>query len=644
MKNIIDPCIMGSGVICGAEVHVNTDCSVEIGAGSFIFPSGRILHFPGKKFRYYKLHEHTDEKIKSAIPKFLKAANPSEPSSDFFELTDDTSDTSTIDSLKPQHPEDETEHDFLMDKIVALYLQENDAPNHSSLFFLLLSREAIAISKDIKPTSNTGSQGIFSKAIKRKQIDLLTIDRFLRPELTLPPLNIRRFGYKELAILNKAHGLKENNLQAPFTGITSFKAIFFEYKAIIEEEIETIQNALKEMHLHFGGFFTHKGSSYLEKYRRVLMVKWQRFCEEGEHLYYIQYFYDWLCDLAKAYNELAAKLDGFSICHSCLPSTEEGEETGNILLLGPVLGGRSTYHPLIFRDLARPSLTDENIRELRCLHWRMMMMIWTFDLPFLHLDKVLYNFGFDPGVEEKLDSTNYWEGWGNDGDQTTNFHNLPVKITPTQAPESEIGWQAIPYYYPLDSNSAYSLHQFWDYHATKMRLSDRHLSYNAYFGDPDKPTMDIANDSYTNYTEVIMPLAYSLRNQRFLKVEGHIGKSIITWDGAFIIENFPLLEYIQQYNLCLDVIAIGLSADSTEFNLEKLTGLEHGPSLQPGNTLVLLFNRSNEKLELQECKKEYPEIAKNTIVADFVLPYRWTCCKLSVTGIFILSDDQRSYT
>ena len=237
----------------------------------------------------------------------------------------------------------------------------------------------------------------------------------------------------------------------------------------------------------------------------------------------------------------------------------------------------------------------------------------------------------EPGIEEKLDSTDYWEFINTlPPEHPAGDNKLPIKFTPSRGSTVPIGKQAIPYYYPIDSNSIYAVHQFWDYETTMLRRTDTHLSYNAYPGDPDKPSTDTVNDCYTTRTEVILPLAFDIEPYPWLRPEGHIGKLITVSANtmAFYFASFPLMEYLVKYNLCVDVVAVGLPGGETSLSLERICGLEHRPALQQGQTLVLFFvSGDNEQIELQECRKdEKPEVKQFCVVADFVLPYRYSCC------------------
>lgn len=639
MENQIDTCITGYGVICGAEVQVNPDCSVELLEGTLVFPDGSIVHTPKKLFRYYIQPDKIQKDLLKAILAFLDFPKNQDAKMEFFLLADETADPGIIDALKQQHPNDIPETNLMHNKIL-LALSLDDASGSRGIFFILVSRDALAKVKGIEIPAGSDNQGLFSRPIMRKEVDLVTIDEFLRPVLKLPVLTLPRFGYKTLAISLPSMGLIEENLHFPLAKVDNYAQIFFEYKSIVDDYIEEFRNALDLLHKYFGPVLSHKGNKYLSRYRKIPMLKLKMFYEEGEHLYYMQYFYDWLRDLTIAYNEIVLKLSIFKSGCPCQEiSTVEGLKV-SILMLGPVLGGRSTYQPLIFRELAEPGARDNDIRELRFLHWRMLMMIRTFDLPFLGLEKVLHDAGDEPGIEEKLDSSNYWEYFNSKLiDLAENEPNwLPIKFTPSGTSWGKLESMAIPYYYPLDSNSIYSLHQFWHYTATKLRHTDCLLSYNAYAGDPEKPSTDTVNDSYTNRIEVILPLAFNIEPYPCLRPEGYIGKRLtLTKDGAvingFYFKSFGLFEYLDKYNICVDVIAIGLPGGEQDLSLNLLQGLEHRPVCSQGHSLVLFYvDSETEQIELTECTKDVrPEISQYTVVADFILPFRIECC--TVPGV-----------
>jgi hypothetical protein len=650
MKEYIDTCFAGNGVVCGLEVHVNTDCSIDVSEGTVILPDGTILHTPEKKFRYYvkplptgndsgETANNTSQTVSQFMLAYLKLDKLDPKHMEFLQLAPDDAAPNTIDSLKQQHPDDIPERNLNRDKIILLLALPGKEDSGPGLYWVLVTRNAMARAAGIEAPKDDDDQSLFSNAFSPDDIDIAAVDRFLRPVLQLPLLTIPRFGYRKLAIVNPATGLQDNNLQPPFQAVSSYSHIFFEYKAIIDDYANTFRDALKLLHDLFGPLLSHKGPATLDLYRKILALKLAAFYEEGLHLYYIQYVYDWLRDLTTAYNELVVKLNGYRGKCTCTDVTAQ-DSKGLVVLLGPVLGGRTTYSPLIFRDLAIMAERDAAIREVRCIHWRMMVMIRTFDLPFLQLDKALAT--TNQTIEDKLDSTDYWESLVNP-DDNDEFKNLPIKLTPTRSSTELLGKQAIPYYYPLDSNSVYSVHQFWDYETTVLRRTDTLLSYNAHGGDDDKASTDVSNDSYSIRPEVLLPLAFNFEPAHWLRVEGHIGKRIGLTESTknFDIKGFDLAKYLLKYNLCVDVIAVNVHRTTYVGQLPCPSRLEHRPALQQGQTLVLIYTDEDEQIELNECSKsDRAEIKAYTIVADFVLPFNLTCCAIPDLVYYTLDQTQ----
>lgn len=637
MTDSVDTCINGWGVTCASEVRVRPDCTVVVEAGTIIFPDGKVRHHEEKHFRYYLKPEFISAELMKFMFAFLKIDKLNRQHMEFLLLVEAQSTEGKTDPLKQQHPEDVPEENLMWNKVAAVVSLGDE------LFWLLVSLNAIAKSKGMTDQGINDSQDLFLNVVASQEVDIISIDTFLRPILKMPVLVVPRFGYRELALIKPSDGLSDANIHNPFDSVNTFKQVFFEYKIIIDEYLPHVRNAIKTLHEHFGPVLSHKGEAYLENCRKWLSLKVKMFYEEGEHLYYIQYIYDWLRDLTTAINELVTELEAFKPGCACVRGKEEDDQQASIVLLGPVLGAMSSYQPPVFRNLARPGDNERIVRKIRCMHWRLMMMIRTFDLPLLHLEKVISD---DDGIEERLDSTDYWEFVNSEADNKADneFNWLPIKCTPTRGVCSLLGKRAIPYYYPLDSNSIYSVHQYWDYEYTLLRRCDWHLSYNAYAGDDEKPPTDVVNDSYTNRIEVILPLAFDIEPYPFLKMEGQIGRHIVAMDGEFqfYFKSFPLLEYLTRYNICVDIIAIGLTGPGHELMMNQMLGLEHRPMFEQGKTIVLLFvDTDTEQIELQECKKDkLPEVDRYTVVADFVLPYRYSCCPVAGLKAYTLTTSQ----
>lgn len=635
----VDVCLYGHGIACGLTVCVNQNCDVEISSGTAILPSGQVIGFKSQVFSYY-LHTPSKE-VLAYFPHDFSDKSRSNRSVLELVASHDYN-AKTTDSLKQQHPHDLPTRDLLTDKIVVVLLNEQDPDVRFYLLVsptLLLEKGDPKLLQQVKELAKSEIAETRAGLFKRPQKTTVSysdevIAQALWPYLQLPEVVVPRFGYKTLAINDRSQPFGTPNFVNPFTKITDFKTIFFEYKSIIDALVPEFEMALAKLHQLYGDQLTHKGADYWTKYRKVLIAKWQVFLEEGEHLYYIQYFYDWLVDLVKTYDELAVKLSAFvGQCH-CHDISQKQPPHYALLRLGPVLGGCTSYTPVLFRDAFEPPLIDgqnaDHWQQIKFLHWRMMMMIWTFDLPQLKLDeKVLVANGYLVPAKEFEDSTNYFEENDTNQDKKIDLEDLPLKFTPSQTPDTPTGAQAIPYYYPLDADSPFSLHRYWDYRLTQQQRTRHIRSYNAIEH----------NDSYTAikankyHKDAQFPLAFHLRQYPFLRAEGHIGKKVklIQRPGRVPVESVADMTQwqalITQHNLTLQVVALSVGklkelTEKAKDGLESAfnVGFEHIGGLAHGQTLVLVYADTDEQIELNECKKDLPpEVHALTIVADFTV-------------------------
>ncbi|MCF0074346.1 hypothetical protein LZD49_27935 [Dyadobacter sp. CY261] len=624
----VNVCIHGHGIVCGLAAQVGENCDVMITPGTAIGPNGEVVHIAEHRFRYYL--KQPSKVVQQHFPHQVDTGG--RINRPVLELCEGAFDAKTMDPLKPQGPNDLPTQDLLADKILIVLIPTYEEKQYFILIspYELLKKDQTLLAQVQQLAREDAAEqpgGIFKKPKEPVHYPAEVIDAVLRPVLQLPEVVVPRFGYKKLAVISNGQPFGTDNFENPFLKVASFSAIFFEYKAILDDLVPEFCEALERLHTLFGNRLTHKGANYWGKYRKVLVRKWQFFLEEGAHLYYIQYYYDWLTDLVKAYDELRAKLSAFSgACH-CDDDLPEKEQV-ILVKLGPVLGGRSSYTPVPFRDYFQPPMTGAagQWNEIRFLHWRMMMMIWTFDLPFLKLDEnVLLRERYIVKAQEFEDSTNYLETTNivdkpGEVPGTVNFEDLPVKFTPGQTPDTELGRQAIPYYYPLDADSLFSLHLYWNYRAAQMRGTSHLHSYNAFK----------TSDSYVfkkegrYHLDALYPQGFHLREYPWLRVEGHIGK---LWDAANTAKD--LAAAMQRDHVLFEVIAVSTKeindfVNKKPTNTDRPTGLgmEHTGGLAQAQTLVLVYADANEQIELAECKKDtLPEIAAKTIVADFTIPY-----------------------
>jgi len=114
-----------------------------------------------------------------------------------------------------------------------------------------------------------------------------------------------------------------------------------------------------------------------------------------------------------------------------------------------------------------------------------------------------------------------------------------IRITPTVWGSGPLGETAIPYYYRQDG--APPLHRVWNPDRTRRRRADQNLSYRADEYGPGTPSF------------VTEPLRFELEPHNFLRIEGHLGKSVRSAMST-------LLTHTSRFRLPIEVVALRTGA------------------------------------------------------------------------------------
>ena len=184
----------------------------------------------------------------------------------------------------------------------------------------------------------------------------------------------------------------------------------------------------------------------------------------------IQYVYDFLKDVAVAYNEFKESV--FDLCHGCCTSADAFPKH---LALGLVQGAdfglnRKYRHCFI----ESPILNNKNEAMEDALHLfaRLAKLIASFNIP----------------------------------------ERASIKITPSGGINEVLGNRAIPYYYEAEN-----IVPHWSPKAWQRNKSNTILSYHS--------------QEYSSLPHVTTPLMFDIDPYPFLRIEGHLGK---TYDEAYI--------------------------------------------------------------------------------------------------------------
>ena len=220
---------------------------------------------------------------------------------------------------------------------------------------------------------------------------------------------------------------------------------------------------------------------------------------------FIQYFYDLLDDILKAYHEFREKAYYInSVC--CLDENlfplhlALGEATVN------TAQGKQSHYREYFIYAPLFDSQSKGLSELRFLFKRLKILESNFVI-----------------------------------ESPSAFLKRITKITPSNFGRSYLSDRAIPYYYNVTGGAASSaLYRHWSYRKTSRGEAETNLSYKS--------------DEYAHAANMLVrePFLFDIERYNFFRVEGHIGKPIAT-------ALTEVLKIKQEKNLPVEVIA--LSAD-----------------------------------------------------------------------------------
>jgi hypothetical protein len=182
----------------------------------------------------------------------------------------------------------------------------------------------------------------------------------------------------------------------------------------------------------------------------------------------LQYYYDFLKDLAETCNAFRELLFGDNTC--CCPNFDLFPKH---VLLGVVVPGPDpNEHRTSFYASPIVSPTIDRLRHAAFLMRKLDTLVATFELP----------------------------------------KTSVIKITPSSFEETPLEERAIPFYYKMDAN--HPIEQSWNYRLHQEKQDGRNYSYNA--------------DIYTSGQGVTTtPSRYQIGCFNFFRVEGHLGQDIL---------------------------------------------------------------------------------------------------------------------
>ncbi|MCW3110478.1 MAG: hypothetical protein JWQ09_4984 [Segetibacter sp.] len=225
---------------------------------------------------------------------------------------------------------------------------------------------------------------------------------------------------------------------------------------------------------------------------------------------FIQYFYDFIDDLIKAYYEFRVRAWG--LVSSCCPDE-------NLFPLHLVLGDATANTTSFQKDAYRQYFIYSPLFERQGNESSEIVFL------FIKMQILVKEFVI---LSQK------------------SIKELDIKITPSQYEFHWLSERAIPYYYKVNDPGS-ELYKYWKFSRTSHGNAAFNLGYNS--------------NLYNGSPGVLHPLLYDIEYYNFFRVEGHIGLNY-----KACLSN--ILQQRQTYNLPFDIVAV--SADQLRVNADNL--------------------------------------------------------------------------
>ena len=419
--------LLGVGIACGLRVSLQGDV-VKVSKGAGITTDGDILYFNNDTtFDKFKLYD----KSKPAY-------------APFYVNGDTTGEMITVYELVRQGAVDE----------LSASLNQFNAQTGNTLgnMVAVLLMESYKTDRDIcsgTDCDNLGQDCINS--IKLLLVDKASAGRLLKQDVITPH---QAFGkLNEVAAERPLITSSDNSLSLIASKYrTSCTAI---YKKLINE--------LANLYRYCSGFTGDIFASDPAVDWETKLLKLNTAFESRDGG--IQYYYDFLKDVAETYNHFRELLFGDETW--CCPDLEAFSK--HLLLGNLALGTYPEENRTGFYPSPLVSRTAEQLKHAKFLLQKIDALIQTFKVPV-------------PGSED-------------------------IRITPSMFEDQPLEERAIPYYYQMDT--AKPVNKFWNYRLHQRGMDASNYSYNA-----------------AMYGGEAKPLELQIGRFSFFRIEGHMGQNV----------------------------------------------------------------------------------------------------------------------
>ncbi len=476
--------LIGIGIVCGLEVKPSQNGkTLTITKGTGITSEGHLISIPETTYTQYKIYDPDQEKT---YDKFLNPADQK-----FWELFQTA-------SAKGTTP---LSYDFLngnglaaKKKVVLLFVElleiDNKNCNPNSC-----DDKGVRVEVNIRPLLVEKSK---TEHLLNGSIGTLPSQQLIG----LKNLNIKRFDVPNTSVATTSDVFNAflRHLNKSFIEDIelTFSHFWTLFKPVLDEEFQTANP------------FSGLTNVYKKVYEKNL---------EFDQFLHVQYYYDFVCDLINAYNEL--RETGLEVLTVCTPPSHLFPRHLMLDLALPVTSELNSAYRHYF--VGSPLFQHHQLHvKLKSLFRRLVLLIKNFAVPPIQ---------------------------GNQMKQVDPYQ----RITPSRLGPDPLSHKAIPYYYKVKQGER-PLYKEWDIEKTLIGQASQNLSYHA-----------------NQYAGPVNALEHDLEPYNFLRVEGIVGKSYTK-----VLRD--LKSNIQKHRLAVDVVAINTDTSEAqkrsvmdEFSMEELT-------------------------------------------------------------------------
>ncbi|MEY8760243.1 hypothetical protein [Chryseobacterium tongliaoense] len=416
---------IGIGILCGLDISHPKPNQITISCGTAITSLGYQIQWEEQTFSYYHSIELSSDFLAPTFidGEYLDMIFPYtkmyEPLKKSIELLP----TNTLEADRIAIPDQ-----FFENKIVVLLL------------------EASLIDEKNCVTTNCDDKG---KRIEFKIRPLL---------ISVDKLNASLFPEYPKEISFEKVSLPRYNV--PYNPLITGTQVLNEFRKIVSSStVDTLSNKISEVYKHYKQRISpNVDFNALENVKTTL----ETIINTHKNTINVQYLWDWMFDIAAAYNEIV----DFNIQNPSLCCVDVSMFPFHIVV-GEADGSGTEYRTPFFSTQNTSGKNDKKKQELTLLFERLVHII---------------------------------KSW--------KIQNNGIKVTPSVYGDIPLSGKSIPFYY----EGILDLNKKWSPKKTIKNKNNEILSYHSEI------------PGYTNLDNVKKPLLYDLETFNFFRIEGHLGK------------------------------------------------------------------------------------------------------------------------